>query len=678
MPRNSHLGELQGLTIAWAMDNRTGRPIHVLELGVERSGRLADCSCPSCQSALVAVNNAKQSYVRRPHFRHVAGAGAEGTGLTGCAIVSARVAVLRALELQGWIDLPARERNGTVKGLLGQAHTATAVRQAERVQLAGARFVDRTRALLTLDDGRVIEVSLASTPDAQEKDEVGAIITIEVTDPTLATLDAEQLRGSLTLPGLVCWRRHWEDDSLVAQAEEAAFGEARELLSVAPPELVLPDDMPPELKSETVLHYAVKQILGEGGAFVAPGASLVSHAYSGDHVHERVWGLDPRWLLLNDVQLERRLGLTRPDLLCAAVNTDGSPAFSELCIEVTVTNAIHEERLDRIRRVGMATIEVDLRSLAGRITRTELRELVVRGEHLKSWAFHPDFEAIQARLDSEVVADKRMFDEGIALQRERAARIASTPLEVVVNEYLAAIIPYLAFKRDNRGPFLPTNARRVHYEQVKEPVIRAAEALRQKGIAGADSEVFIDGLGLLAEILTIKTNQVLVSDIPQGPAFALLKERFASPLGVRGANVPVLLGAALIYGLPMGDSEREQFQQWREEARQIYRASAKAYSRVEKFDSLLSALLPEIGNLLLRTSSQHRSRQARYGSPSGSATRSSTPRMPSYASGFPKLLDTGPHEFMLRGRDLENWIRENPLAAEQLGYTLGRRTPKDR
>jgi hypothetical protein len=626
----------------------------------------------------VAVNNAKESFVRRPHFRHVAGAGAEGTGLTGCAIVAARVAILRALELQGWIDLPARERTGAVKGLLGQIHTVTAVRQAERVQLASARFVDRTRALLTLDDGRVIEVNLASTPNSQKRDEVGAIITIEVTDPALATLNAEQLRGSLTLPGLICWRRHWEDASLVAQAEADAVREAQEHLSLAPPELVLPDDMPPELKSETVLHFAVKQILGEGGAFVAPGAKLFSHAYSGGHLHEKVWELNPRWLMLSEVQLERRLGLTRPDLVCAAAYADGSPAFSELCIEVTVTNPIHEERLDRIRRVGLATIEVDLRGLAGRFTRTELRELVVQGEHLKSWAYHPQFDAIQARLESEVFADKRVFDEAVALQRERVARLASTPREVVVTQYLEAVIPYLAFKRDNRGPFLSTDARRAYYKQVNEPVIRAAEDLHQKGITGADNEIFIDGLGLFAEILTIKTNQVLVSDIPQGPAFDLLKERFTSRLGVRGTNVPVLLGAALIYGLPMGAAERKQFQQWREEARQIYRANAKAYSRVEEFDALLSALLPEIANLLLRTSSQHRSRQARYGLPSGPAIRSSTPRAPSSASGLPKLLDTGPHEFMLRGRDLENWIRENPLAAEQLGYTLGRRTPKDR
>lgn len=109
-PGDHRPSELKDLTIAWALDNRTGRPIHVLELDVERSGKLADCSCPSCSSGLVAVNNAKEFFVRRPHFRHAAGAGANGTGLTGCAIVAARVAILRALELQGWIDLPAREK----------------------------------------------------------------------------------------------------------------------------------------------------------------------------------------------------------------------------------------------------------------------------------------------------------------------------------------------------------------------------------------------------------------------------------------------------------------------------------------------------------------------------------------------------------------------------------------
>lgn len=525
---------LKDLTIAWALDAAAMRPIHILELGKDRSGSRSNCICPSCGASLVAVNNAKATYHKRPHFRHVAGAGAEGTGLTGCAIVAARVAILRALENRGWIDLPGRTRPGQVLGYLGQVHTASASRPPERVQLKSTTLIDRTRAVLALADGRQIDVILSGSGDfSADTNEVNAVVTIEVKDPEIATLDAEQLRDRLALKEAMCWQQHWDDDAMDAEANADALQTAREHLSVAPEELELPDDMPPELKTETVLHYAVKQILAEGGAFTAPGKQLVAKASSDDLVHERSWQLHPQRLVLTNVELERRIGLIRPDLVCTAHHLDGSNAFEALCIEVTVTNAIGDERVERIRQVGLPTIEINLRGLAGRITRSELVELIEHGEHLKSWVFHPEFPSIEERLQDEVESERRAYDAAVQERSERLSRVLLAPLEEVVAQFFAAVIPYLEFIRDNRGPFLRTDSRIDQYNRIKEPVRRAAEALHVKDILGADDELFLDGRGLLAELLSIKENRVLVEGLQRGPAFAVLENTFRSPAGIR-------------------------------------------------------------------------------------------------------------------------------------------------
>jgi hypothetical protein len=411
----------------------------------------------------------------------------------------------------------------------------------------------------------------------------------------------------------------------------------------------------------------VKQILAEGGAFTAPGKQIVKRANSDDLVHEKFWELRPQRLMLTNVELERRLGLIRPDLVCTARHLDGSDAFEALCIEVTVTNAIGEERVERIRQVGLPTIEINLRALAGRITRNELRELIEHGEHLKSWVFHPEFRSVEVRLQTEVEDEKRAYDKALQEHRERLSRVLRTPLEEVVAQFFAAVIPYLEFVRDNRGPFLRTDSRYLQYEEIKQPVLKAAETLRMKDIPGADDAFFLDGRGLLAELLSIKENKVLVEGLQPGPGFAVLENTFRSPSGIRSVNFPLLLGAAKVYALPMEASQEVLFGQWREEVRGIFASGPLTYPRSERFDRLLGALLPELSEQLLKTAAHFRAMKARGVSTTGEKLQVKTPGLPQTKQERERLLDTRPGDLMLKGRDLERWIREHPISAKNLG-----------
>ncbi|MCP3024722.1 hypothetical protein [Cupriavidus basilensis] len=642
---------LKDLTIAWALDASTSRAIHILELGPERSGKLSACVCPSCGADLVAVNNAKLAYKRRPHFRHVAGASAERGGLAGCAIVAARYAMLRAMEDRGWIELPMRQRSKTVSGYLDQSFSEVATRQSERVFLRQARLVDRTRAVLTLADGRRVDVVLAGEADlSAQDDDVSAVITIEVSDPSLAEMGADELRDRLSLPGVLCWQQHWQDATLDEEARINALAAAVDHLALAPADLVLPEDMPPELKTETVLHYAVKQILAEEGAFLAPGAHLEARAQSVGKEHIATWKLEPTLLELKEVQLERRLQLIRPDLTCVALDSDGTVAFPSLCIEVTVTHGIDAERLGRIRQVNLPTVEINLRDLGGRITRSLLHDLVRHGQAVKSWVHHPEFNGIQSRLQLEANVAMEAEAAEIAAEWARVERVRGTPVPELSERYLSAARGYFEYLQGNRGPFLKSDPRLEEFMRVKLPVLDAAADLRLKGVYGGDNEELLDENGILACLLSLRTDSALTRGAEPGGGFAVLQQVIDSPEGVRSSILPLLFGAAKLFRISLTDEQIQLLKQWRAEVKERFKGSLSAYVRNEQWDRFLSQVMPELEDLIRRTSSMHRFLEARQGMAAEPTAGN---------------LEAPRYDWMYRGARLQQWVNENPEAAEK-------------
>src|SRR5262249_25475303 len=87
--------------------------------------------------------------------------------------------------------------------------------------------------------------------------------------------------------------------------------------------------------------------------------------------------LDRQMLELDNVALEGRFGRLVPDVTCNARAPVGELTYEPLLIEVTVTNGIDDERLQRIRQAGAAAIEIDISRLSGQVTRDGLRGLVV-------------------------------------------------------------------------------------------------------------------------------------------------------------------------------------------------------------------------------------------------------------------------------------------------------------
>ena len=653
------VSQLREMVMAWAVDGETGRATYILELDATRSGAKSGCICHGCGEPMIAVNNAKETVKRRPHFRHHVGAGERG-----CSVIAARAAVLRTLQDLGWIDLPARTCTGRVTGLDGFTYESTASKPGQRVRIRDIEFEDRVTAMLHMDDGRQIRVTLKGTVNPLATSDASiAEIHIEVDDPEVALMDPATLRDRLSLSNVICWHRHWDDDELQGTANDQAQAVAAEHLAVAPDDLPLPPDMPPELKVETVLHYAVKLILQEAGELRTPSESIYVEAESRRQMHSRSWMLPTQNLILHNIELEKRLGLTRPDLICDAVDVLGGKGYMPMCIEVTVTNRIDSERRSRIMKVGLAALEIDLSRFGGRITRTELRNLVVQNLDCKSWLFNPWVSEKWHELRLEVEALKDGDDEAIELEEAERAEIEGCSIAVLATEHLDAVQAHLNTLTHASGDHgaLPDQQ---SMAATREAVAATARRLAIKGYPGADDEYLLDQRGILGVLLALRNDRALGGNLNSG--FQVLNAMM-NGRGTLHSLAPLWLAAARAFRLPMSEMQEQIFDGWAAKVRAQILSVPRAYTRRETFDSLLVVLFPELEEALRKTTARHlagqfEKTQQRTSRPAGPRTKSDAK-----VSGPKWLQDTDSRNMYLRGPELEAWIRDHPKAAADLG-----------
>lgn len=277
---------LDSLVMTWAHDIDTGQPVYIMELGSERNGSKCGCECRSCGHPLKAANagKAEGTYVQKPHFKH-----SNGVVKDSCLILVARAAALRLLAEEGMIELPSRTRSASWKGLSGAEYQGAATTQAQSIRVTRSQFRDSTSAVLTLEDGKELVVRLTGTniqPESSSEDDSDgrATIYIEIDDPRLAGLSPSELRSRLKLlPESLCWHSHWDDLALEQEATCAAMEHAQEMLDwpdgVSEQDF---EDVPQELRRETLLHLTVKQILAASGQLRVPALKIKEVAGTGD------------------------------------------------------------------------------------------------------------------------------------------------------------------------------------------------------------------------------------------------------------------------------------------------------------------------------------------------------------------------------------------------------------
>lgn len=577
---------LSDLVMAWARDTVTGEPRYILELDASHRGAKCGCECPSCGKPLTAVNAAKAEFLRRPHFRHP-----EGAQRDECLVLAARVAALRQLQEDGWLDLPRRRRSARVAGLSGEFHEAWVEEAPVRIRISQVDYRDRATAVITLDDGKQLRVELTGTPGESESLNPEGVpaptIYLAIDDPALAGLTPQELRQrARLLPHGLCWSSHWNDAELLAQAEMAARALAHFNFDDVPEGLNLPEGLEPALRRETVLHHEVKRILAQEGRLTVPEVSVEVElpVEAGRSLYDR-WVEEEEELRLACVELEARYGRLVPDITCEAFGSDDHARYLPLLIEVTVTNPIDKERLGRIRAANEATLEIDLSMAGGRVNRDELRRLVVDEVAIKRWLFHPNVEAERNALTSKLV--KQAADERIQAvldeQRlaERREKVLATPLSDLLAEYLDALIRKLDVVSD---PDAALAARQL--------VADAADKLSMHGFPEAgDVKLMGDG-AILARVLSIMLGRPV--GFRCNDLMGVLDQIRQS--GSLASTCAIYFIAARVYPPDFSPPQREWFEDWVNEVRQSIQSGRTTYLRDPSFDRLLSLLFPEMAS----------------------------------------------------------------------------------
>lgn len=565
--------------MAWAVVAETGSIVHVSMLGKTQKGRQCGCLCPSCKGTLQAVNVDKDaSHFAKPNtrgqfFRHDS-----GQQTHGCAIIAARMAALHLLYEHDLIVLPAPTQRVTVRGASGHQYVGLAHGKRLQARIRYKVWVDEQTARLTLNDGRVIQIQLSSVREVNSEG-VHGIIEIRIDDPEVSSWTPQQIFERATLDGETsCWIHHWDDQALSDTARRDAEEQAADNSDFIPPELAHLADQATSLISESVLHWAVKEILAQAQSIRTPShVDQIMSTYPSHIVKE----LELRWnsetLHLSQAKLEQRVGNVIPDIRCLA--RDSSGRNFDLFVEVVVTNPVSSQKLARIREIGSACLEIDLRKLriSGRVKREKLRQEVVGEIGLKAWLYHPLIDANRKsalqNLNNDVQKQEELFKKNIA----RSIKLQSMSSADLLREFALAL--RLQWSDSSPKPDAWTTDELV-------------TSLTAQGFSGLSSQDLLSKRGLLWHLETIRSNQ------PFEPRSAEvnLAELFSAAtkdVSLR-PYITLLVRAIQKYRPPMSARQRTFLKQAFASIRSSIDRGELTYARPNTVDSLISAIYPEL------------------------------------------------------------------------------------
>lgn len=626
------------LVMAWATDCDTNLPRYILQLDAAHRGNKSNCKCSCCGLPVQAVNAATTEYHNRPHFRHPAGSAKDR-----CIIVAARRALEATFAEQDLIVLPRQRRSAKVEGLSGKFFDAWVEQTAEKVRISSCSFRDDATALLTLDDGRQLVVRLTGRGDAVSlKGEEGVMATIElsVEDPEIAMMSPEDIFRRLELAWQHgTWCHHWNDAELDRLAEDQARAHALAALDWMDEDATLPEGLTPAQRRETLLHREVKAIIEREKRIMLPPLDVTATRRRKEGtVDTRSWSSPEVMVNPTSVRLEVYFGNVIPDIV---IDWTEDGWAKTVLIEVTVTNPITEERIERLSSLYIPAMEIDIGRMGGVVTRSELTRLVVEEVAGKRWLFHPVLTEEHGTLMLEMADDEQ---RDIEARRQREA-ILQVPASEWAERFLDAFLRRWEAQREAG-------------EGVKSEAIATAQDDAAKAIIGLEMHGYPLAVDLEMSPLRAIVARILSIKLNMGVEY-----KFDNAWGVINAircdqqrNLTwhtLYLIALRIYQPVLTGAHQAVVATWRDEIRASIEAGNTTYIRDTCFDRLLGRLFPE-----MREGLQHSFGTAQLPTPrpvkNETRSDSATP-----------FKGARPPDLWLHGKALEQWEKANPEAAAE-------------
>lgn len=571
----------QSTRMAWAVLAETGAIVHVSMLGKAQKGLQCGCVCPSCKGTLQAVNVDKDaSHFAKPNtrgqfFRHDS-----GQQTHGCAIIAARMAALQLLYQHDLIALPAPTQHVTVRGASGRQYVGMAQGKRLQARIRYRVWVDEQTARLTLDDGRVIQIQLSSVREVNSEG-VHGIIEIRIDDPEVSSWTPQRILERATLDGETsCWIRHWDDQALSDTARRDAEEQAADNLDLIPPELAHLAGQATSMISESVLHWAVKEILAQTRWIRTPShVEQITSTYPSPIVKDAKLHWESETLHLSHAKLEQRVGNVIPDIRCHARDSSGNDF--ELFVEVVVTNPVSDQKLARIREIGSAFLEIDLRRLriSGVVKRETLRREVIEQIELKAWLHHPLIDARRQAVIQNLNVEVKKEEDLLEKEEARNLKLQSMSSADLMREFALTL-------RLEWSDSLPKPDAWTTDELVT--------SLTTRGFSGLSRQNLLSKHGLLWHLETIRLKQSArerLTEMSPAELFSIAtRDASLSPY------ITLLVRALKRYRPPMSMQQRRFLTQAFATIRRSIDQGEQTYARPNTFDSLVSAIYPELAD----------------------------------------------------------------------------------
>lgn len=627
------------LVLAWAVDQDTGQPRYILQLDAAHRGKKSNCKCPGCDLPLVAVNVAKIVFLKRPHFRHPEGAAREH-----CLIVAARKALAEIFGKQDRIVLPRRRRSRNIEGLSGRYFDAWVERPSESIGINECAFRDEATAILTLDDGRRLVVQLVGRGEVArlEGDEaLLARIELEVDDPAIAMMSPEEIFERLELAwSNACWTQHWADADLDHQADARALENAAAALDWLESGDSA-DGLSPTEQRETLLHREVKAILEREKRIRLPGLHVEAQwERSNGLVDRKVWSAPEAEVSLTSVELEVHLSCSVPDVIATWVDDDGRT--HSIFIEVTVTNPIGDERIDRLSSFGFPALEIDIGRMGGIVTREEFAHLVVDEVAGKRWLYHPTLNEEKQHLLGVMKGEAEVAETTARKRQERQNISAADWGQRYLTAFHQRWLEQLAAGEGSTGG--------VAWQKAQGALLEAIQALEVHGYTCASMMDQNPLRTIIARIFSLRCGTGI--EYKYDNAWAVINsircDRGASSLKWH----TLYLIAVRTYQPTLTTEHAHKVAQWRDMVKTSIENEDATYVRDTVYDRLLGLLFPEMRSALNKP----------FGTPLQILEKD--------YDVFEASPDPQPAQFwtsddaFLRGREFEEWARRNPDAAK--------------
>lgn len=576
--------------MAWAHHVETSAAVHISMFTREETGKQCGCECLGCKAPLEAVNAGRDPShydlprTQRPFFRH-----ARGQQRDECLVAAARLAALRLLAEQDVLELPAPRRDGHTAGLSGSLYIATARGAPFLATVARREWIDSQTARIVLDDGRVVLLML--TAHIVPGSDIDGLIVISVNDPEVAAWSPDEILAAAKLDDAwSCWAKHWDDDALQAEAGSLARAAALEACDLVADGAEFPYGLSKLQQSESVLHWAVKELLAELRQIGVEGFSekVTVTTHMGAELVDYATVPDVK-LFLSEVKIEHRLGELVPDITCRAHDPTGEVPDLELLIEVAVTNPVSRVKLQRILDRGVACIELDVRQLGlhGPVTRTALRELL-RVSYPAVWLNAPFVAGVAWEVQQRLERQSHELQLEQEEREEEERHFGALSADEAAREYLEELQREWSRTANTlqTTPAASSDLRRLGL---------AIKALARHGLNDAQDHILTSNRGLIWQIQTAgradelqsRTLRVMVEGLFEGPP-------------ERKQFISILLTAIRAYGPSLAPDDYEAIQVVRAEVLESLMAGERTFARPKTYDALLSLAFPTLARELAK------------------------------------------------------------------------------